>query len=64
MNRILMRICFFIILYSSTKGAYEEDLARYKAWPLATASYYDHIDMCIKDILPNSSVRYEKHLVA
>lgn len=46
-----------IVLVLGAWAKYDEDLARYKAWPLSAAAYNDDVRPCVNQIFTNSTVR-------
>ena len=35
---------------------YDEDITKYIAWPMASAAYGDHPDLCVKDNFDSAEV--------
>ena len=50
----------FVILAVSTVFAddYNEDLARYKLWPMASAAYSSNPGLCVKDNFADGQVEH------
>jgi hypothetical protein len=55
-----LEVTLVLLGISMVWGAYDENLARYKIFPLAGAAYGDHPELCVKDNFKNSSVSLEK----
>ena len=57
MNKVTFIGLFLTVAISAVFSAdYDEILARYKLWPMASASYGDDPSLCVKDNFANSEV--------
>lgn len=54
MNRLK---CILSVLVPAICFAYDEDFARYKLWPMASATFGINPDLCVKDNFANATVR-------
>ena len=51
-------IALFVFTVSTVLGMeYDEDFARYKLWPMASAAYGDDPSLCVNDNFANAEVR-------
>ena len=46
---IFIELFVVLIIPAILAAEYDEILARYKIWPMASAAYGDHPELCVKD---------------
>ena len=57
MRRFIVANFFSAFAISTVLGAiYDDPITRYKFWPMASAAYSDHPEVCVKDNFANSEV--------
>jgi len=60
MGHLLWTFVFLGLIFGSW-GAYDENLARYDLFPMASSAYFDHPELCVKENFKNSS--FMRHIV-
>lgn len=54
--KLLVTLLVLLSFVNSVDSSYNETLARYFIWPMASAAFSSHPELCVKDNYKNSEV--------